>query len=366
MNLREDYGFPENPSQKIDADEIKVNLKDLGYFLDLVNSSDDELLKHRFLCRKGTLMINAPTGIGKSVLTMQSAITWAINRPSLGILPSGYLKSLIIQGENDDYDLKEMISGTLQASELTEEEKDIALKSIKIITEKRATGQDLMEIIRVAYKEFKADLIWIDPLFQYIGGNVSDQQVVSEFLRNQLSPLLEELNVGCIILHHTNKPPTGREKGNWKPSEFSYAGSGSMELANFPRAVVSITATGDSKRFQLKAPKRGRRIGWKDQLENIVVEIPIKHSDGKFPYWEKEIPNPDELSLDSSSRFSLTPEDLMTVMSPEGLRHNEWKKQCIAKFGTSGSTFKRRFDSLRESNSITYDVKSERWIKAEI
>jgi hypothetical protein len=68
----------------------------------------DELLRFRFLCRRGLLLLCGPTGIGKSSFAMQCMILWALGLPAFGIAPVRPLKSLLIQAENDEGDLAEM------------------------------------------------------------------------------------------------------------------------------------------------------------------------------------------------------------------------------------------------------------------
>src|SRR3954471_16663965 len=48
----------------------------------------DELLKKRYLCRGGGLLIAGPTGIGKSSFTMQLMVEWALGYDSFGIMPA--------------------------------------------------------------------------------------------------------------------------------------------------------------------------------------------------------------------------------------------------------------------------------------
>ncbi len=55
--------------------------------------SDEELLRHRYLCRGGGLLLAGPTGIGKSSLSMQFMISWALGRPVFGIEPARPIKS---------------------------------------------------------------------------------------------------------------------------------------------------------------------------------------------------------------------------------------------------------------------------------
>jgi hypothetical protein len=94
--------------------------------------------------------------------------------------------------------------------------------------------------VRLLLAEHKPDILWIDPSFAYIGGNASAQEVVSVFLRNGLNRLLREYDCGGVVIHHTNKPPTGTEKSKWAAGDFAYLGAGSAEWANWARAVLAF------------------------------------------------------------------------------------------------------------------------------
>ncbi len=100
-----------------------------------------ELLRNRFLCRGGGLLLVGPTGIGKSSLAMQAMILWAIGRPMFGIEPAKPLKSLLIQAENDDGDLAEMRDGVIAGLHLTDEDKrQRAMENIIVAREDSRTG----------------------------------------------------------------------------------------------------------------------------------------------------------------------------------------------------------------------------------
>ncbi len=85
----------------------------VGALVTPVDGDPNELLKFRFLCRGGALLIVGPAGVGKSTLAMQAALCWAIERDFFGIVPARPLRSLMIQSENDEGDLAEMRDGVL-------------------------------------------------------------------------------------------------------------------------------------------------------------------------------------------------------------------------------------------------------------
>ena len=95
----------------------------LGELVVPPENDPSELLRHRFLCQGGGLLLVGPTGVGKSALAMQTMILWAVGREAFWITPTRPLKSLLVQAENDDGDLAEMREGVFRGLGLTEEER---------------------------------------------------------------------------------------------------------------------------------------------------------------------------------------------------------------------------------------------------
>jgi hypothetical protein len=283
-----------------------------------VKSDDDpdELLKPRFLCRAGGLLMVGATGIGKSTLAMQFATCWARGQPAMGIEPIGQLKSLIIQAENDRHDMREMFTGVVAGLHLDEKPRRIdeglaidenPLKSaglnVVFVRENARSGVAFFtEVVRPLLEMHKPDLLWIDPALAYLGGESNNQRDVGAFLRNQLNVLIDEFHCGVVVLHHTNKPTTGKESAASSNIDSAYSGTGSAEWANWARAVLFIKNTKFRGIFELVAGKRGGRLGWKEadgttpaysrfiahskeqgQLywrEPVASELPVRTSEG--------------------------------------------------------------------------------------
>ena len=239
--------------------------KRLGELVAFGPNDPNELLRHRFLCRGGGLLLVGPTGIGKSSLSMQMKIYWAIGQACFGFEPKQPLKSLLIQAENDEGDLAEMRDGVIAGLNLTLEQKQIALENIIVVREDARTGLAFFGgTVRPLLAEHRPDLLWIDPALAYLGGEASSQKDVGGFLRNMLNPLLTEFNCGCVMVHHTNKPVSGVEKKDWQAGDFAYLGSGSIEWAGWARAVIAVRSLGSHTVFELRAAKRGGRLRWRE------------------------------------------------------------------------------------------------------
>ena len=243
-------------------------------------NSPEELLKHRFLCRGGSLLFVGPTGVGKSSCIMQGAILWSIGKPFFGIEPVRPIKTLIIQAENDEGDLAEMRDGIFMGlgDAITAEECATARKSITICMVDTVTGDAFGPLLNTLVSEHKPDVVVMDPALAYIGGDALKQMDVTRFLRTTISPVVHKHNIGLIIVHHTNKPPRGEEKSDWKAGDFAYLGQGAAEWANMARGVMGIRSIGSHEVFELVLGKRGGRVGWKDGKGVKIYSKKIAHS----------------------------------------------------------------------------------------
>jgi len=236
----------------------------LGELLRPVPGDPSELLRHRYLCRGGGLLLVGPTGIGKSSLSMQFMMLWALGREAFGIAPARPLKSLLIQAENDDGDLAEMRDGVRRGLGLGEAEAQAAFANIIVSREDSLVSEEFFQHrVIPLLEEHRPDLLWIDPALAYLGGEANSQKDVGRFLRNQLNPVLHRYDCACILVHHTNKPAAGREKAEWSGGDFAYLGGGSAEWANWARSVLAVRSLGSHSVFELRAAKRGGRLGWR-------------------------------------------------------------------------------------------------------
>ena len=223
----------------------------------------NELLRHRFLCRAGALLLVGQTGIGKSAIAVQCAVMWSIGREAFGIQPRGCLRILIIQAENDMGDMAEFREGMLKGLAISEE--DRAKSVIRTARVDSVMGADFCEhAVEPLLEMMKPDLLIIDPALSYLGGEANQQRDVSMFLRNGLNPLLHKFNCGLVLIHHTNKPAQGDQKAAWQGGDFAYLGSGSAEWANWARAAIVVRALGGPRDdyYEFRVAKRGRRLRW--------------------------------------------------------------------------------------------------------
>ena len=289
-------------------DEISVD--DLENY----NTENDPttVLGNRWLCQGGSLSIIGQSGIGKSSFLMQMAIMLAIGRPFFDIEVKRPYKCIVMQAENDTGDLAEAFKGIIGSMELSNEEKTLLRSNIKFYRETVKVGEQFVKLARRLIVHNNADFFFADPLLSFAGGDVSNQEYSSRFLRNWIQPVLQETKVVWVWLHHTGKPKAKEDASAASISDLAYSGLGSSELVNWSREVAVLRRTDKMKPFfELVLTKRGKRAGLKDKDGKSTVIMNLRHAEGKI-LWERNDEN-------TMANFSLA--DLQKMIDIEPTQH---------------------------------------------
>lgn len=325
---------------------------------DLKRSTEDdpnELLKRRYLCRGGGLLMIGGTGLGKSSFSMQCMVLWALGRDAFGITPARPMRSLLVQAENDDADLAEMRDGVILGLGLNEEERKIAESSILVFREDSASGDSFCDgVARPLLQRHRPDLLWIDPALAYLGGEAASQKDVGDFLRRGINPLIHEFACGVIIVHHTNKPPAeSKSVPSLLVEETAYAGSGSAEWGNWARAALVLRKVKGKSYFQLIAAKRGARIGWyeTDGKTKRFSRFIAQANEPDVICWREM----EESEIESSKSEAVAPktqEDLMALVPlDEAIRKNVLLERASA-HGIGKQRSKQMIELLLETGKL--------------
>lgn len=255
----------------------------------------------RYLCKGHACWIIAPSGVGKSVFSTQVGMTFAIGQGFCGILPIGPLKTLVVQGENDQGDCAEAIQGIAKHLGIEDfsGQEDLIQKNLKIVRPIGKINKSFCVWLEKKIVEFGAQLVIIDPLLSFAGIDISRQAECSQFLRVFLGPVLHRTGSVLIAVHHTGKPQ--RDGKGDKPKtllQYAYDGIGSSELVNWARAVIIIDQVADDSTFRVMLSKRGGRAGATHPSENGEPGEPaqvlwMRHATDGNLYWQ-QIPPPVE------------------------------------------------------------------------
>jgi hypothetical protein len=258
------------------------------------------LLGNRWICKGGSIIFNAQSGVGKSSLNMQLAIGWALADKveqslalTFGIKAVRPLKQIIIQAENDIGDQAEVIQSLLLQLGKTwigETELKSLSERLFIYRDNIHAGLEFLQIVEALVVKHQADICWIDPLMCYLGDDITDQAVVTGFC-NSLNRISARTGVAFAIIHHQPKP---RDGGSKTESDMAYSGFGSSALTNWAREVVTLnrvkTPPGDPPTFSLTTTKRRIRAGLRDTNGYPASQIFVRHFKNRFDPQKGEKP----------------------------------------------------------------------------
>ena len=212
-------------------------------------------------------------------------------------------------------------------------------------------GAEFAKFIKKKIKEHGADMIWINPLFSFAGCNISDQAEMSEFLRDQLTPVLIETGAVCHVIHHTPKPSTdAKSRQNWSDSDFAYIGFGSSEITNWARAINYLEPTKDGP-FKLRLAKRGNRARAIPDPSNdreYGNTIFLDHHE-EFIFW-LQVPPPAEEVEKRRKKEAKQASDLVGVVWPAA--YSEIVGYVMAQFKSSKQSAEKRVSRWIEKKVI--------------
>jgi RecA-family ATPase len=318
----------------------------------------NNVLGQRWLCRGGSLVIVGQSGVGKSSLCMQLMLLWALGQNAFGIAPVRPLRSLLIQAENDVGDLAEMYQGVRQGMGLALDEERRLEEQVLIYRDTTHSGEEFVAMAASLVDRHQPDLVWIDPLLNYIGDDISEQKVVSEFCCRQLNAVSLRTGVIWCLMHHTGKPSKDpKATANWTASDLAYSGIGSSALTNWARemaVLVRVKAPEDEPpTFQLSMTKRRLRAGLHDEDAEPTDTIFLRHGRRGGICWEQcEAPvEKPKTTYRLGRKSDFDPATFCAVLEPlGGVLNRSNVDEAAAKLGVSVRTAWRWWNQFKNSD----------------
>jgi hypothetical protein len=333
---------------------------------DLPEKDKHELIGDRFVCAGGAVLLAAPTGIGKSTFVSGMVYHFGAGLPYMGLRPLRPLLTWMIGAENDDHDQRDFIRGAEYQlrRENGEDKLRLARKNLFFAQVNTLAGIALADWLRGLLDKTptnaRPDLLVLDPAFAYIGGDALKQADVSAFLRGMLNPILTEYKIGLILIHHCNKP----KKDAAAPaadSDYAYLGAGSAEFANWARAVLAILPSKIEGVFELRAGKRGGRLGWTNSNGVKTCKRYIAHSSepGEPFFWRDA--TPEEVALlpvDRQGQAGRPVVDIKPLLNPAAdlctalILQSDFEARIKAAFGVGRDTARAIIKKLVEDKTL--------------
>jgi len=336
---------------------------DFGKMLRFDAKSDpDCLLGQRYLCKGGSAIWVGASGLGKSVLNIQSAITFALQEDLFGLEPKKPLRSVIFSAEDDEGDISETFQGVIKAFGITENDRrfEVIMNSVFIYQESELKGLPFIGYAEHCVRENKADLLWINPLLSYYTGNPSDPEKSGEFC-GALSAMQFNTGVCTQLIHHTGKPKEADSTKHWSVDDYSYIGLGSSVWTNWARAIIVLQGLKvPHGTFVLRFAKRGNRTGIVDENFMRKREVYLEHANVGL-CWVPSDFKPGE--KDTGGRPEKARWNLIDERWPgEPLSNESWTKLCREVLSVSDKTA-RRVMSKWSGIHIIKDT-NDLWVKS--
>jgi KaiC/GvpD/RAD55 family RecA-like ATPase len=324
----------------ISKSESNEEAKSLADFSRPSNKDESCLLgKNRYACRGSGFVLSGPSGVGKTSTTIQMAAQFALGRDFMGIVSLNKWRVLIIQAEDDDGDIGEVKDSVFRAMNYSDEEIQGIRERVFVQREKTHIGDRFLAILPEYLRKYKPDIVIINPLLSYLGGDVSKQEVTSKFLREGLNAINKDDKFMWLLVHHTNKP--SNEKGAKKNSnEYMYNMTGSSDIVNWARGIMTLESTENEGVFVFRLAKRGNRAGLRVNKSSDPIrpewetqtKVYMKHSkqsiefEGQFvPLIKWELARPEDIPAEDEEKKasrvgrpeSVALEDLLRVIPKE-------------------------------------------------
>jgi hypothetical protein len=315
----------------------------------------------RWQCRGGNCLWSGGAGYGKSTLVTQFAIYWATGERCFGVKPVRALKSLIIQSENDDFDVAEQYNGVLSGIQLDDDSRALVDKNVTFVRVEAKSGRVfLMELERLLAL-MRPDLVWIDPLFAFAGCDLMNAEKTGYFLREGLFPLFTKFECSGNIIHHIAKPPK-EEKADKPVIDYQYSAFGSSEIQNAFRAVNTLHPISFSEQiYKLVFSKRGRRARAKTLDGSLTSQIYVQQSDDPNAIYWTQVDEPEKPEKKGALKY--TDEHILGHMSvATGWKTTKLQKHVRDETGMSSAQFYRIWPELQKAEKIRVNSEGE-WFK---
>lgn len=205
-------------------------------------------------------MLIGQSYIGKSTLITQFSINAAIGRQWLFFNFPKALRILVVQAE-DPKNKRIKMGKMYKRMGLTKDQVELIRENTRVLTIRDLQDKAaIVEIERHAL-EFKPDIIVINPMTSYLSGTVYKDEAINQFLRVQLTPMLDRLDASAIVVHHPPKPTMNdKEPKDLTAYELQYTGAGMAALTNAPRSNMFLVHI-DGDVFKLSAGKGFEDLG---------------------------------------------------------------------------------------------------------
>lgn len=320
------------------------------------------LLGNRYLNRGDGGVLVGTSGIGKSSIEKQMAVMWALGRSCFGIQPNGCLRSLMIQAEDSDGDIAEVRTSLQHGLKLSPADIQKIHDSVLIFTDRKNRGDAFLANSSHLIDDFDPDIVWINPLQAFMAGDVTRAEDLGKFLREGLNGFHSDPpSFGYILVHHTTKPATGKDRAERLWHEVMYDMAGGAEIINWARFIMSLRPSAQEGEFNLVLAKRGKRAGATKRIpqgmgwrEEPLTTIPLRHSKDliEIPGWNRKLPVIFWESRDADPVVEPPPEK-SSKKAPKDLPEFTKYRSALPAFDQPGADLDTIYRNTKSNNPVS-------------
>jgi AAA domain-containing protein len=237
-------------------------LKPMPSWIDYCDKEIDDrkfLIGHGFLEPENFVGLIGASYAGKSTLSAQMSVRFAIGDPCFGVKVKRPLRSIFFQAEDSENKLIR-ISHLCRRMALTPGERQLVAKNTAVVTLQGVQDSDAIAEMERHAEAFKPDVIWVNPLTSFLSKGVYDEVGLNDFIRGSFPEILRKLGCGGVLIQHPPKP-SGRNSNEQTIYELQYFGAGMAAITNASRgSLILLPIEGDV--FALCGGKGFHELGW--------------------------------------------------------------------------------------------------------
>ena len=273
-------GIPKNFKEAIGkAEEVELDkvLKEqiqgfevlnIEEFLDMDYEKTESVIQ--YMADKGQVaLIGGDTGCKKSWIAIQSMLSVASGTPLFDDYTTTQMKTMLVQFENENYDIKERCKKMIPYFTKKVGNKDW-LKNVNIIPMKVDSEifiDNWTQIEKtIAYNNFRDGLLIVDNMYTSTDKNIQENNELKELLQ-VITSIRKKYNLTMILICHTNKH---NADGQQKDLNGEQLQGGKTLLNNVANVTMLHQSTLSVDLGIMKVTKGGR------SARNDLLNVPIK------------------------------------------------------------------------------------------
>jgi hypothetical protein len=234
------------------------------------------------LMRRHVSVLVAPSGSGKSLLTLQLGIACALHKQWSGWLPRRKFRVLVINSEDDVDEMRRRLAAAARIMVPSKDEQDCLRNNLALVDNadgavvakfdaktKTMIATPLLDQIIATIKQNEIDIVFVDPFAETFEGDENSNSEL-KWAGVMWRHVARETGAAVCLVHHTKKYATGMA-GDVD------AARGAGALIGIARIVSTLfpMTTREAEVMGVEDDKRGFYLRYDDAKANLNIKSPF-------------------------------------------------------------------------------------------